>query len=277
MKKIFLLFLLLSTVFSLSSWNLVLLENYNFREPKFVHKLDMGLNEISGLAVNDEGRLFAHNDEVGGIFELDPKNGRIIKWFWLGPNKLKEDFEAIAIAGKEIYLITSNGLLYKFYEQPDGKYAEYDKIRTGFTGSFEIEGMCYDPKTNSLIIASKGFPGKGIKNSRGIYSYNLRTGKLSDKPRFLISLDELEKKYKINNFSPSSIEVDNKSGHFFILSSDVKGILEISASGRILNFNELEKKDHPQPEGLTFLKDGTLLISDEARKSKATLTGYSLK
>ncbi len=253
------------------------LSKYIFDKPAFVYELDMGLNEISGLAVNDEGRLFANNDEIGSVFELDPNNGKIVKWFWLGPNRIYEDFEAVALNGKDFYLITSNCLLYKFYAQPDGKYSQYEKIRTGITGSYEIEGMCYDPKTNSLLLASKKFAGKENNNYRAVLSYNLKSGKLSDKPRFLINLNELKKKYNIKDFSPSDIEYDKSSGNFLVLSSNDKGILEISSGGRILNYTELKKNDHRQPEGLTILKDNTLLIGDEGSGKKPTLTGYRTK
>lgn len=252
------------------------LEKYNFSKSDFVYELDMGLNEISGLTVSSDGRLFANNDEIGSIFELDPKNGRIIKWFWLGPNKVYEDFEAVALVDQTFYLITSSGIIYKFYDQPDGKYSQYDKIRTGFTGSFDIEGMCYDPKTNSLLIASKSFAGKGYKNSRAVYSFDLKTEKVSEKPRFIFDLDDLKKKYKIKNFSPSSIERDPDSGNFLILSSDDRGVLEVSPSGKTLNFQELKKDDHPQPEGITILNK-TLIISDEGSGKKAKITGYKLK
>jgi uncharacterized protein YjiK len=249
------------------------LRKYDFSKPAFVYELDMGLKEISGLAVNKDGRLFAHNDEIGSIFELDPKNGRIIKWFYLGPNKVYEDFEAVAVAGEEIYLVTSNGFLYKFYDQPDGKHSQYERIRTGLSNSFEIEGMCYDPKTHSLLLASKGFAGRGIKNARAVYSFDLKNNKLSDQPRFLISLSELKKKYKIKDFSPSGMERDDKSGNFLILSSKEKGVLEIDEKGNLVAFKELDKDAHPQPEGITILRDGTLLISDEGT-NKGKLTGY---
>ena len=151
--------LLLAAAFTFSGKNSGLSE-YSFDKPAFVYELDQGLDEISGLAVNEEGRLFANNDEIGSVFELDPQNGRIKKWFWLGPNRIYQDFEDIAVVEKTFYLITSNGLLYKFHDQPDGKYSQYEKIYTGITGSYDIEGMCYDPKTNSLLLASKKFAGK---------------------------------------------------------------------------------------------------------------------
>jgi uncharacterized protein YjiK len=262
---------------SLFSQEKGILGNYNFRSPAFVYELDMGLTEISGLAVNDQGKLFAHNDEMGGVFELDPKNGRIIKWFYLGPNKVFQDFESITIVGEEFYLVTSGGILYKFYEQPDGQYSRYEKIRIGLSSSFDIEGMCYDPVTNALLLASKEFAGRDYRNSRAVYSFDLKTRRLSEKPRFVIPLAELNKRFKIKNFSPSGMERDSKTGNYLILSSGVRGILELSPDGRILSFRELKKADHLQPEGITILKDGTLLIADEGRGKKGTLTGYKLK
>jgi uncharacterized protein YjiK len=267
-KLIFIILLLNSFLFQERGT----LNKYDFRQPVFIHDLDIGLAEISGLAVDEQGRLFAHNDEIGSAFELDPKNGRIIKWFYLGPDRLYGDFEAIAIAGEEFFLITSKGVLYKFYDQPDGKYSKYELIRTGLKGSAEIEGMCYDPKTHSLLLASKR--DTGDKNTRTIFSYSLKEMKLSDKPRFTISLSELKKKFKVKNFSPSGMERDKKSGNFLILSSGEKGILEISPEGRLLNYQVLNQKYHPQPEGITILNDGTILIADEGGDQKATLSGY---
>lgn len=253
------------------------LSDYSFDKAAFVFELDKGLDEISGLAVNDEGRLFANNDEIGSVFELDPRNGRIRKWFRLGPNRINGDFEDIAVVEKTFYLITSNGLLYKFYEQPDGDYSQYEKIYTGITESYNIEGMCYDPRTNSLLFASKKFAGVDYKDHRAVLSYNLKTEKLAAKPRFVISLEELKKKFDIKDFSPSAIEYDKISGNFLLLSSDDRGILEISNKGKLLSYQELRKSHHRQPEGITLLNDNTLLISDEASGKKPTLTGYRLK
>lgn len=251
----------------------MILSDYNFSKPSFKYDLDMGLVEISGLVVNDEGKLFAHNDEIGSLFELDPQNGRIRKWFWLGPDRLKGDFEGVAAAGKDFYLVTSDGILYKFYEQPDGRYAQYEKFNTGIPEGTEIEGLCYDPNSNSLLLAEKH--GKN-KNLRRFFPYNLKTGKLSLNARFSISLGDL-KKFKVNDFSPSDMCYDPNSGHFLVLSSKDKGIVELSSSGKIMAYQELNSDFHRQPEGITILKDGTLLIADEGKGGKGTLTGYKKK
>src|SRR5574339_266282 len=46
-------------------------------------RLPAELHEISGLAVSADGRVFAHGDEEGTIYQLDPRSGRVTKQFAL--------------------------------------------------------------------------------------------------------------------------------------------------------------------------------------------------
>ena len=59
--------------------------------------LSRRLEEISGLAVTREGRVFAHNDERAVFYELDPGSGEILKAFSAGIGGIPGDFEGIAI------------------------------------------------------------------------------------------------------------------------------------------------------------------------------------
>src|SRR3954462_5238642 len=74
-------------------------------------KLPDTLHEISGLAALPDGRLFAHDDEHGVIYEIDPAEGELKKSFALGDPPLRGDFEGIAIADRDFYLMTSDGIL----------------------------------------------------------------------------------------------------------------------------------------------------------------------
>ena len=53
------------------------------------------LSEISGLALTDDGRLFAHNDESARISEIDYRRGTILKHFYAGEKDLRGDFEGL--------------------------------------------------------------------------------------------------------------------------------------------------------------------------------------
>ncbi len=251
--------------------------NYDFSNKNSrTISLPKELKEISGLAVTGDDRLFSHNDEIGTVYEVDISTGKIINEFYLGKKKLKKDFEGIAVAKDSLFLVTSSGVLYKFKYPDDEQYVEYKKIKTFLSAKYNVEGLCYDKATNSLLLASKEYAGKNLTEYKAIYAFDLSTYILNEEPRFLINLDSLKDKFNINNFSPTGIEVHPGSGNVFILSSHEKVIVELSSNGELLNAVKLKSKNHRQPEGIAFLSDLSLLISDEGKEEKAKVTFITL-
>lgn len=239
--------------------------------------LPANLNEISGLAVTEDGRLFGHGDERGIVYQINPGDGKIIKRFFLGRWLAEADFEDIAIAGKKFFMVTSDGKLYEFYEGENEKAVDYKVFESGASSKFDVEGLCFDPATNSLLIACKEYPGKDYKGYRTIYSYSLNDYKINVTPRFKIPIKTVVKNLDTKDFHPSGIERHPKSGNFFIIGSkDGEAVVEVDSSGNILGMEKLNKQ-HMQPEGITFLPDQTLIISDEKVKNSATLTLYKFQ
>jgi uncharacterized protein YjiK len=281
MKKLVIFLAIISIFCTLSFMNQderPLLNHYKFNSSSgsfnaIVIKLDKKLEEISGLAATKEGRLFCHNDEKGEVFQLDFQTGKILKSFSL-KKKVKEDFEGIAIVKDMFYMVTSKGDIFEFKEGKNGSNVKYKVYETDLKSKYDVEGLCYDPETNSLLLACKEFPGKGIKNKRAVYSFSLKKKKLIDEPRFLISTKKIEEASDHDAFNPSGIERHSLSGTFFIITGKGRGIIEVSSNGKILAEENLNDKIHRQPEGITFLSDNSLLISDEGDDSKATLTIY---
>ena len=260
-----------------SDCNVGTLHNYSFSDKHSrAITLPKQLNEISGLTVTGDNRLFAHNDEVGTVYEIDISAGKIINEFYLGKKKLKKDFEGIAAVNDSFFLVTSSGVLYKFDIPGDERNVEYIKVKTFLSAKFNVEGLCYDKATNSLLLACKDYAGENLTEYKAIYAFDLSTYILNEEPRFLINLDSLKNKFNINNFSPTGIEVHPNSGNFFILSSHEKVIIEISSNGELLNAVKLKSKNHRQPEGIAFLSDLSLLISDEGKEGKAKVTFITL-
>jgi uncharacterized protein YjiK len=254
------------------------LSRYNFNSAaQQKYFLDNELREISGLALSVDGRLFVHNDEKGVVYELDKENGRIIKKFRIGKETVRGDFEGLAITTRAFYIITSSGKIIEFTEQKNNGYSDYRIFDTGLNSDFDVEGLCYDSETYSLLIACKGIAGKNLKVKKAIYSFSLTEKKLLKQPRFLISLDDLKKKYWVKIFSPSGIEIHPSVKTIFVLSSKSKSVLELSRDGNVLDFRKLNSDFHPQPEGITFLNDRTMVISDEGGDDKAILTFYKNK
>ncbi len=249
------------------------LHHYDFSGDKSkTVTLPKKLNEISGLAITGDNRLFAHNDEVGTIYEIDISTLEILNEFYLGEKKIKKDFEGIAVVKDSFFLVTSSGVIYKFSYLDNEKNVDYKKFKTILSTKYNVEGLCYDKATNSLLLACKEYSGKNLKDYKAIFTFDLSKYKLQEEPRFLINLDSLKNKFKINNFSPTGIEVHPNSGNVFILSSHEKAIVELSSNGNLLNAVKLKSKNHRQPEGIAFLSDLTLLISDEGQNKKGKLT-----
>ena len=238
--------------------------------------LPSALNEISGLAADREDNLFAHNDELGLIFELDKKNGQVIKKFQLGRIGIEADFEGMAIAGERFFLLESNGILYEFAEGDNNSKVDIKKYDLNFSSNYEFEGLCYDRKKNGLLIACKDYQGKKFKNGRPIFFFSLKSGKVFTEPLYIVDVEELKKGYKIKDFYPSGISISPLDGFYYLLSSKGEPCLVVlSDKGKILSAEKLNKKLHYQPEAITFLSDGTMIIGDEKVKKSATLSFYS--
>jgi uncharacterized protein YjiK len=249
------------------------LNDYNFSgERSKTVTLPKQLTEISGLAITGDNRLFAHNDEVGTVYEVDISTGEITNEFYLSKQKVKKDFEGIAVVKDSLFLVTSSGVIYKFPYPGDKKNVDYKIFNTFLSAKYNVEGLCYDEAANSLLLACKDYAGKKLKRYKAIYSFNLSSYKLLKDPEYLINLDSLKNKFNIDNFSPTGIEVHPKSGNVFVLSSHEKVIVELSSDGDLLFAVKLKSKNHRQPEGITFLSNQSLLISDEGQNKKGKLT-----
>jgi uncharacterized protein YjiK len=250
-----------------------LLKNYDLNsvDNRIIYLPDV-LKEVSGIAYLYEDYLLTHNDEEGIVYKINVKSGEIVSEFSIGKKEIEKDFEGIAVVKDSVYLVTSKGTIFKFSLLNGENDIEYEKIKTPLSSKNNVEGLCYDEITNSLLLACKDDPGKDYKNYKAIYAFNLTRMKFIDKPKFLISLKKLKKKFDIKEFSPSGIEVNPVNGNIFLISANPEVILEMDTEGKILYAKELKDKKHKQPEGITFFMNGGLILADEANGQKAKLT-----
>ncbi len=234
------------------------------------------LKEISGIAFSKDGRLFTHDDERAVVYQINPQNGNIIKSFYFGMLVKRADFEDIEIVDSLFYMVAANGVIYKFIEGQDGQKVDYEAFPTHLGKQNDVEGLCYDPETNSLLLALKGHPGNGLgKSEKAVYSFSLKSYQLNEKPRFILDKKEIKKNSKSKNFAPSGIARNPKTGNFFVIASRGNLMVELTSVGDIISVSQLDDKLHNQPEGIAFFDDKTLFISDEGKK-KGTLTKYIL-
>ncbi|MFZ1322471.1 MAG: SdiA-regulated domain-containing protein [Ignavibacteria bacterium] len=227
------------------------------------------LVELSGITFTPDYRLFGMQDESGVIYQIDVTTGGIIKKFAIGNSVIKGDFEDIAFVDGYFYLLESNGNLFEFKEAGDKEYSEYKLYMTELSKSSDAEGLCYDPETNSLLIACKGRSGTGDKNEKAVYSFSLSEKKLDPNPRFVIPISEVN-----NHFNPSGIERYPMTGSFFIIAANGSEIIEITKEGEIMDRHSLNDKIHTQPEGIAFSKENELLISSEGKSGGGSIVIY---
>lgn len=231
------------------------------------------LAEISGLAVSSDGRVFAHNDERAEVFQIDPATGAVVKSFSIGQPRLSGDFEGIAIAGTRFFLMTSDGVLHEFEEGEAGANVAYREIDTELGTRCEFEGFEYDARTEALLLACKTPRVRTLRGRLAVVAYSLRENALEATPRLLLPLDFLRGAGQRVALSPSGIAIHPQNGNYVIVAGRENLLVEVTREGQLVGVSELARRAHPQAEGIAFLRDGTLLISDE-RTNRGLLTRY---
>src|SRR5574339_1290939 len=99
--------------------------HYNFAKPVDFN-LDIHLREISGIVWdNHNDQFIAHQDEKGQIFFLDRSAGAIMGDPYVFTPE-KGDYEDIAIIDKDIYVLRSDGAIFKIGIDSAGKRNSVD-------------------------------------------------------------------------------------------------------------------------------------------------------
>jgi uncharacterized protein YjiK len=230
------------------------------------------LNEISGLALTSRGTVLTHDDNVGRVYEIDPKTGILLKSFSLLDNP-KGDFEAITIVGSDIYLMASNGKLYKFNEGADGQHVPYTIHDTGLGKQCEFESLTYEADSSRLVMVCKRFLDKNEPHAVLIYRLPLPLDSPSPITTVRIPIQDVAGSNHWKNFRASDINIDPSTGNYVIISGREKGLIVVTPDGDVLRSEPLPG-DHRQPEGVAITKDSILLVSDEANVKPAAITLY---
>jgi uncharacterized protein YjiK len=246
------------------------LGHYDFGKRTSHFELPGRLDEISGLAMTSDGRMFTHDDERGRVYELDPKAGKIIKMFSLGKPSIRGDFEAIAIVGERFFMMTSDGLLYEFREAGAGEQTPYQVTDTELGSVCEVEGLDYDPQAEALLIACKV---SVVSDALVVHRLALDPSR-DPLPSIRIPREGLRPTGLGVDFAPSAIVVD-PDGTLLLASARTEALVEVDRDGHVLAGVHLSHDRHPQAEGLAFGLDGTLYISDEAHGHHPRLTSYA--
>jgi len=188
-------------------------------------------------------------------------------------------------------------------------YADKPSVNMHPTGipAKNIEGLCYDKKNQRFLIAPKGrsakgkegkdirtiYRGKEGKDIRTIYSYNARTHQLNTTPLYSFDMNEIrayalknelevpvKKKKKapqgepVIHFRISSLEIHPVTEQLYILSDVDHMIFVFGNNGKLEYAEVLDENVFNKAEGISFLPNGTLIISNEADGKQPTLLKF---
>jgi hypothetical protein len=236
-------------------------------------KLPDRLDEISGIASDGGTRLFAHDDERAVVYEIDATGGAFVKSFALGDGSVRADFEDLAVAGEDFYLLTSTGVLYRFQEGDDGTAVNYETLDTGLGGRCELEGLAWDVTRKRLWLACKTPLDPALAGQIAVFAWDPAVGQIDEALSWRVAQTDLAGRIGKKRFDPSAIAL-TADGGFLLLAGRQRALAALAPDATIAGVWRLDTARHVQPEGLALLPTGELLIADEGKDRRARLAIY---
>jgi uncharacterized protein YjiK len=239
---------------------------YDLSKPQ-VLDLDPELNEISGICLYPvSGTLLAINDETGTLYELDPATGKILRKQTFHKDG---DYEDVAYHNGIVYVMKSNGNIYRV-ENVFTDSMRSTTYKFIFDDNAEFESLYADSHSQNIILTIKD--GNGKKGMLPAFGFSTDSLKFITEP--LVLFDPLQVQgntIRGKDWRASATAKSPITGNWFVISA-VKGMmLETDNAGKGLNIYILPMNTFAQPEGICFLPNGDMLISNEAKGLKPTL------
>ncbi len=236
-------------------------------------KLPKRLHEISGLASLADGELLAHDDERGIVYEIDPTAGSITRSFALGDPPVRDDFEGIAVAGTQVYLLTSDGVLYAAPIGADGEHVDYARIDTGLGRACELEGLAYDAARDVLLAPCKTARSADLTGRVTVFAWSLARRGVDARAGIDLDAHALAGPIGTRAFNPSAIEMASDGSSVWLLAGRQRALAQVGLDGRVTSVERLPK-GHRQPEGLALAGPDGFIIADEGGDGHAMLSIY---
>jgi len=248
--------------------------HYNFLQP-VPFKLDLPIKEISGIVWDTQKNQFiAHNDEKGAIYFLDRGAGTIMGEPFVF-SESKGDYEDIAIIGQDVYVLRSDGAIFKIGIDSTGKRHKSDLGKIGLSDKNDFETLYYDAEKKALIMICKNC-GRDNKQTVSAFAYYPDSIGFVNKPLYSIDATKVKElsQRQTSKFQPSAARIHPILKKLFIISSASNQLVITDTNGEVEGVYMLAKKLFPQPEGLTFKSNGEMFIANEGVTEKATLIKF---
>jgi uncharacterized protein YjiK len=229
------------------------------------------LEEVSGIAWLEDGRIACIQDEDGTIFIYDLDKGQIIEKIAFAGSG---DYEGIAVHHEDAYVMRSDGLIFEIKRFRESGKMAITSFQTDFSRKNNMETLAMSADQKRLITAPKDRD--KADDFKGVYSIDVLSKSMESEPSVRISMkdDALKQYYRkkaYRTFSPSDMAVNPSNGDLYVIEGIKPKLILLSAGGKIKRVIPLHDKDFPQPEGITFSPNGDLYISNEGRNGVATI------
>ncbi|WP_224995854.1 hypothetical protein [Cesiribacter sp. SM1] len=241
------------------------------------------LKELSGMEYISNSMVACIQDENGIVFMFDVSQGRLVKEIHWGEDG---DYEGVAGTDAVLYILESGGGLYKLTNFNTDEKPQVQSLESSLDDC-DAEGLALLPDMSGLLIACK----QGSYGVRNIWSFNLNTQALAAEPYLQIHQKALEDKLTDSGLdkislgvrklldaqgesgilAPSGIAVHPDTRDLYILSSASKLMAVIGSNGVVKHIQELPVSLFLQPESITFLPNGDMLIGNEGQGGDPTI------
>jgi len=265
---------------------------YDLSSPDRVYILPNVLQEISGITEVDASSIACVQDEHGIVFIHDINKNQIVRQFIYGA---QGDYEDIARVDRTLFVLRSDEVLVEIINFRSDKFKRVAYM-VNIPGK-NTEGLCHDKKNNRLLIAPKQIPDdkSANKKKRFVYGFDLGSKSILSDPVLSFDIEAIERFALDNNIRVpmkgkkgekvkpdiklqiSAIGIHPISNKLYVISGPEQILFVFDMEGNIEYLERLDRNLFGQPEGITFMSNGDMFISNESRNGPPTLVSFSYK
>ena len=248
------------------------LSGYKYSRPSIVY-LPEALAQISGLIFYPkDSSILCIEDDRGAVYKFPLfKHKTFRDWAF----SAESDFEEIVLHSGIFYALKSNGDITRFYFSSTGAVVA-EKFTSLAKESREFESMMYDTTRNILLLTCKDCK-DDLKNNTSVWGVDFTRKVMLPAPVFIIQHAQIEAMVgqKISKFKPSSSAIHPLTGDYYFVSAINNLVVVTNREGTVKEVAVTSKKYFKQPEGIAFMPNGDLLVSNEfAERGRATILLY---
>jgi hypothetical protein len=243
-------------------------KEYDLDHPTIVN-LPHQLDEISGLSFYPKDTsLFSIVDEDGILYKIY-LNRKYAVESWRFDKK--HDFEDVVLHDSIFYVLISNGDIEQLKFNGNAISGTKSKFPDASKQANEFETLYYDDRKGIVLICKKCEDDK--KKAVSAYGYNPSTQTYTPSIFYInvLPIDEKLGEQKMH-LKPSAAAINPVTNELYIVCSVNKLLVVTDRDGNFKNVFTLDDKIYKQPEGIAFLPNGDMIISNESHdEGSATL------